>query len=266
MKDIATIVAHMVVPKPNKACGSHFYKYSSPERLERLRDIILQHRIYIPTIGELNDPADGRPIVASMSEDKLFSFLHLDFLRRNPHLTSAAHEKEALRIRYNIRSHGPEPLRRVLAEILNRHLEGFRIYSMSKRYDNLSLWAKYASNHSGYCLEFANEGGLFEHAKEVIYGDTVQMDVMNPEHRSGYWFFCKRPEWSNEEEVRLVAVHGTACKTPINPRWLTRLILGMHMSDANQKSIHDWVRQRRPELVVVSAHYDQLDQKLTLNP
>ena len=53
-----------------------------------------------------------------------------------------------------------------MSELLNAELEGYRIYSLSKRYDNLNLWAKYAADHSGYCLEFANEGPLFEHAKE----------------------------------------------------------------------------------------------------
>lgn len=29
---------------------------------------------------------------------------------------------------------------------------------MTKRWNNLSLWAKYAADHTGYCLEFLNEG------------------------------------------------------------------------------------------------------------
>jgi len=37
-------------------------------------------------------------------------------------------------------------------------MEQFRVYSMTKRWNNLSLWAKYAADHTGYCLEFLNEG------------------------------------------------------------------------------------------------------------
>jgi hypothetical protein len=48
-------------------------------------------------------------------------------------------------------------------------MEQFRVYSLSRRFDNLSLWPKYAADHSGHCLEFANEGPLFgEHVLEVI--------------------------------------------------------------------------------------------------
>ncbi len=100
--------------------------------------------------------------------------------------------------------HGTATLFRIITESLNSELRDYCIYSMSKRYDNLSLWAKYAEDHSGYCLEFVNEGLLFEKTRDVIYEDTFQMGVSNPEHTNGCWFFYKRPEWSNEEEVRLV--------------------------------------------------------------
>jgi hypothetical protein len=99
---------------------------------------------------------------------------------------------------------------------------------MSKRYDNLNLWAKYAGDHSGYYLEFTNERPLFENARDVLYTDSlVEMDVNNPDHKNGLWFYCKRrSDWSNEEEVRLVLPRGKGSKVKIDPRWLKRLILG----------------------------------------
>jgi hypothetical protein len=247
----------MTTPTPTKATGSHFYKYSSPDHLEWLKVIILEHELYLPSLSQLNDPADGRPKLAPMSDDQMVSFL----FRANPTLTRTGLEI----IRYNVRRHGPEVLHRMMSELLNAELEGYRVYALSKRFDNLSLWAKYAADHSGYCVEFANEGPLFEHAKEVTYGDSMQMDITNPEHRNGYWFFCKRPEWSNEEEVRLVVPRGKGSKVTIDPRWLTRLILGKNMRDAHRKLIREWAKQREPELTVVSAYYDQLHQVLRLS-
>jgi len=137
---------------------------------------------------------------------------------------------------------------------------------MSKRYDNLSLWAKYAGDHSGYCLEFVNEGPLFANAKDVIYDDSFRMDVNNREHTNGFWFFCKRPEWSNEEEVRLVLPRGMGSKVIINPRWLNRLILGKNISDSQEQVIRAWARQRSPELAVVKAFYDSVEQTIKLKP
>jgi len=215
-------------------------------------------------MSQLNDPADGRPKLAPMSDDQMTAFLCNDFVRRNPTLPVAALEKEAAVIRYNVQHHGRETLLGIMSELLNAELEGYRIYALTKRYDNLSLWAKYAADHSGYCLEFANEGPLFERAKEVIYGESTQMDVTNPEHRNGYWFFCKRQEWSNEEEVRLVLPRGKGSKVRIDPECLTRVILGKDMKDGHRMLIRQWAKQRKPELTVADAYYDGLHQVIKL--
>ena len=154
----------------------------------------------------------------------------------------------------------------MLTESLHSELKDYRIYSMSKRYDNLSLWAKYAGEHSGYCLEFVNEGPLFDTARDVIYEDSLQMDVNNPDHTNGFWFFCKRPDWRNEEEVRLVLPRGNGSRVKIDPRWLKRLILGTSVSEQNEQAIRAWARERGPGLAVVKAHYDSVEQTIKLGP
>jgi hypothetical protein len=92
----------------------------------------------------------------------------------------------------------------------------------------------------------------------------MQMDVTNPEHRNGYWFFCKRQEWSNEEEVRLVLARGKGSKVKIDPHCLTRVIFGKDMTDGNRKLIREWAYQRKPELTVADAYYDVLHQVIRL--
>jgi hypothetical protein len=254
----------MTTPTPIKATGSHLYKYSSPEHLERLKVVILEHELYLTNLAQLNDPTDGRPKLAPMTDDQMTSFLLSGFVRRDPTLPLAALEHEAKVIRYNVLDHGPEVIRGTMSALLNAELEGYRIYSLSKRYDNLGLWAKYAADHFGYCLEFANEGPLFDRAKVVTYGDSVEMDVTNQEHRNGYWFFCKRQEWSNEEEVRLVLQRGKGSKVRIDPHWLTRVILGKDMAGGNRELIREWANQRKPALTVAEAYYDWLHQTIRL--
>jgi hypothetical protein len=100
--------------------------------------------------------------------------------------------------------------------------------------------------------------------KEVTYGDATEMDVQNREHRSGYWFFCKRKEWSNEEEIRLVLPRGKGRKVKIEPQWLTRLIVGKNMTEVHRKTIREWAKERQPELIVIEAYYDALHQALRL--
>ena len=254
---------------PTKATVPYFYKYSSlatPEHLNRLRVIIQEHELFLPNLDQLNDPADGRPRLATLSEDQMGSFLYSKFAQLNPHLAQAELEKEREIIFYNVNLHGAEKLHSILAKSLHSELKDYRVYSMSKRYNNLALWAKYAGDHSGYCLEFANEGPLFETARDVRYEETLQMDVNNPLHTNGFWFFSKRSEWSNEEEVRLVLPRGKGSKVKIDPSWLKKLILGKSVSEQNEQAIRAWALQRVPGLAVVKAYYDAVEQKIKLGP
>ncbi len=256
-------------PIPVQATGSHFYKYSefSDEKQLRLREIILEHRLYLPKLSQLNDPADGRPKLARKSEDQLYTFLYnspFGVLGRSPRLPVEDQVREAVILDINISRHGAETLMRGLAKSLNAELDDWRIYSLFKRHDNLGMWAKYAGNHTGYCLEFANLGPFFPCAKEVNYGESVEMDITNPDDRNGYWFFCKSLEWSNEEEVRVLVARGSDGLLPIDPSWLTRVILGWRMPEPHRAQIRAWAKERSPELRVVDTSYDELDQVLRI--
>src|SRR5216683_276521 len=62
------------IPLPPKATVPLFYKYSSlatHEHLARLRVIIQDHELYLPNLDQLNDPADGRPRLAPLSEEQI---------------------------------------------------------------------------------------------------------------------------------------------------------------------------------------------------
>jgi len=251
-----------VVPLWTKATNLHFYRYQSAARLDRLQPIILRHELYIPTVSQLNDPADGRPKIAPMSVEEMLAFLYN--ASRNPTQTTPAQLRLVQTLYQNIQLHGIETLRRQLSIMINKHVEKYRVLSLSRRWNNLSLWAKYAADHTGYCLEFTNEGSFFAHAVNVFYGESIPMDVNNAEYRKAYFFYCKREEWSNEDEVRLIGLPGTPEITKIDPRWLSRIILGKDMAKDQQKQIRELAEQREPQLEVVHAHFDDLHQELRL--
>jgi hypothetical protein len=78
------------IPLPPKATVPLFYKYASlttPDHLERLRVIIQEHELYLPNLDQLNDPADGRPRLAPLSEEQMGSFLYLKLVQRSPNLS-----------------------------------------------------------------------------------------------------------------------------------------------------------------------------------
>jgi hypothetical protein len=203
----ATTKLSSAPPIPQKATGSHFYKYSefTGEKREWLKNIILENRIYVPRLSQLNDPADGRPKLKGMSGDEWFDFLFQgSVLARTPQLSVEDQIKEGLILDYNIKHHGTDVMLRGTVRSLYEELDDWRIYCLCKRSNNMSMWAKYAGNHAGYCLEFAHTGLFFGAAKEVTYGDPVAVDIRVREQMDGRWFFCKTEEWSGEEEIRVL--------------------------------------------------------------
>jgi hypothetical protein len=50
----------------------------------------------------------------------------------------------------------------------------------------------------------------------------------------------------------------------IDPKWLTRIILGKDIVESHRKLILEWARERRPALEVMSVMYDSFQQKLIL--
>jgi len=240
------------------------FKPTSAEHLDWLKTIILDHLLYIPSVAQLNDPTDCRPKIAPMSEEQMVIFLRNDFIRRNPVMALDLLAKHESTIREKLASLGLDWFMRETSKILNKQMEQFRVYSLSKRWNNLSLWAKYAADHAGYCLEFVNEGPLFESTNEVVYGEYAPFDLNDANNRSASFLVCKRPEWSNEEEVRLIRARGSGPQVKIEARWLTRIILGKNMSPEHQAQIRDWTKLRQPELAVVQAFFDDLYQELRL--
>jgi hypothetical protein len=69
----------------------------------------------------------------------------------------------------------------------------------------------------------------------------------------------------NEQEVRLVIAQQMGGPVfPISPNWLTRIILGEHMSAADEQRIRQWAERRDPELSVVKASYEVSDRVMKL--
>ena len=243
---------------------SHLYKYS-PCDLVWLKPVITRSELYFPNPIELNDPAEAKPRLAKLFLEKICSFLYDVFVLNNPGLSPDVYQRNKAIIEYNGSRFGPQELLKEMSKALNIEFMTVRIYSMSKRPDNMALWAKYADNHKGYCLEFSNSG-LFTAAREVIYGDIADFDPTDPDQINAYFLFQKTLDWQTEEEVRPVAPRGTEPIVRFDFNLLTRIIIGQHMTDMEINVIRKWSNLRSPKLTVVRAEYDAFEHNLNFNP
>ena len=239
-----------------------FLQYKAPPtNLDWLKDTVVGHRLYFPLPRELNDPAEARPRVV-LPEDDIERFLHRQWCKQNPAASQHDSDQALDDIRDGLAIMGPNAFYGYLTQAAHARYGRRRIFSLSKRWDNMSMWAKYAADHSGYCLEFANTG-LFAGACEVEYVDVV---TVNPTDDSelGKFYFRKKRDWSNEEEVRVLSPRNVAPIVTIDPALLTRIILGENMTADLRAQIVQWAQERKPQLVVRRAEYVSSTQALRL--
>jgi hypothetical protein len=249
---------------PKLAAGPYFYKYSSTEHLDWLKDTILNHSVYFPTLGQLNDPADAKPRLKPVSPDDLASYIYAGVLGTKPGLSAAGRRRESLTIQCMVHSNFYRCLRRYAEKLYGNLNQDHRAFCLSKHYDNLVMWAKYAGNHSGYCLEFHRQYAPFNIACDVTYTDNLPlMDMTDPQDR-GPFAFIKHSRWSGEEEVRIGCLKLPDPNVHFDPDCLRRIILGPHMKPEHEETIRAWAKQREPILTVVKAYFDALDLKMKL--
>src|SRR5579871_4401183 len=122
----------MTTPSPVRPSVPFFYKYSSAQYLERLKPVLLEHKLYLPTLDQLNDPADGRPKLAVLDSEQMVSFLVTAMVQHDPSLSEADRQRHTEILKHNLRVHGGEYFHSELTRLLHRDLESFRVYSMSK--------------------------------------------------------------------------------------------------------------------------------------
>jgi hypothetical protein len=244
----------------------HFYRYQSAKHLEWLKPVIFEYKIYIPTAKELNDPRECKPRFARLTRDEMSDFLLRSHHKRNPHATL----EELIAARRDIDkmlwSWTEEEGLTELSKALYAHSENTRIFSMSKRWNNFAMWAKYADDHRGYCLEFAKVG-IFNAARPVRYDDSYAFDLRQSKEDATFaWWFCKSPDWRSEEEIRVALMSYVSQSCPIEPQGLTRILLGAKMTDVDRHQILTWAAQRTPPLTVMDVRFDALTQELQLVP
>jgi len=186
---------------------------------ERDMELLSNDTIYIPTIEQLNDPAEA------LFDDSLFN---LQMKLFKPFASSGSMErvKEALRDLYNkVRSSG--------------------IYSLSKEPANELMWAYYASGHCGYAIIFDTEV-LSRSFREVKYDNMYEIDVVYStklpqfditkisrqkiEDTLQCFVGNKSQAWKHEAEHRLVFDKGGR-KLKIDYRAIKGFVFGSRMTE-----------------------------------
>lgn len=233
----------------------NFYKYGSLTKINRVKSMICENKFYFATPSQLNDPSDCKNTLKDDSEEEIEKQLIEANRKFFGNSRGDSYIKEA--IKKGIVADQREQALKILNQIMDTR-NG--VFSLTKRPDNMALWAKYADDHKGYCLEFSNLS-RFSYVYEVIYSEKIPLSLSLEEDPSKAEFlYTKSPEWSNEEEARILA------KPPgfhIFPKdALKGIILGEHCDEENEKQIVGWIKECDANILVKKAKFNSVKQKL----
>ncbi|MCK9401476.1 MAG: DUF2971 domain-containing protein [Bacteroidales bacterium] len=200
------------------------YKYHKNN--QHLLSLLIDGQLWFSHQNELNDPYDCK---FALSDKFLISLLKessdtllKDLQEKIPNLNSINKDRFFDKILPILKSN------KWMNEFYSNLFEksGWSVCCFSASPLNEIMWAHYANNHKGVCLEFdlSKTPELYEKLQPVTYEDTFPEidttdDLINALLR-------KRTAWSQEEEWRIITnVRGTK---PFNKESLTAICFGCY--------------------------------------
>lgn len=181
----------------------HYQRYD----VDHLGKVIQERLIRFARPSEFNDPWDCKPLF-HVPEDEagvraLVAYMYQASVNRTPHFDPA---ERTARAEYYIRH--PADLRKDMsagsAEMWAQMDKRYRLYCLSTKPDSPLMWAHYADNHRGVCLEFNVRTSDFCSATQVSYSANYPRYSLDDDTDLSP-FYSKSADWACEEEYRLVA-------------------------------------------------------------
>lgn len=105
-----------------------------------------------------------------------------------------------------------------------------KIACLSSKNDSLSMWAYYADNYEGVCIEYSlhNDTILYDNCFKVQYSDLKFPFSLS----SNEVYYYKSREWEHEQEWRIVADIGD--KNTLKTNCITAVYLGCKISQEDR--------------------------------
>ncbi|MCK4783807.1 MAG: DUF2971 domain-containing protein, partial [Desulfobacteraceae bacterium] len=162
----------------NKVELDALYKYGKFDK--HTEKLFTHNEIYFSSPDEFNDPFDSKPrIICEGNKQQIENYLCELYGKKYP---GRSKEEILADVKREIITKGKE--RTVLKEALETSRDRDRIrkmlgvYCCSEKRDNILMWAHYAKQHTGFCLEFDIDNDFF---RPITCAIKVEYDAIWPE-------------------------------------------------------------------------------------
>ena len=198
----------------NSIIPSELFKYT---KVRNAKDLLYDNIMYLPQLSELNDPFEGSLLCdegkvgdfyANCKIDEFMGYIEEEL---NGEDYDENHFKNLGKLLLRFQSHDK------LSEIRNILTDEVYVICLSGRKDITSLWAHYADNHSGICIEYDlvnTKTKLFKNlCFPIEYLDDYDLtkDIKYSFNKNSFDYnlkikplLLKAKDWSYEEEWRII--------------------------------------------------------------
>ncbi len=229
--------------------SSYLYRYKYVGFNEKSVKILDDCTIKFTHPSEFNDPFDCLPII---DKNEFFLSLLADpdfknhYTNRFGSLDAAYANKEII----------IDELQNFHAGFLSSTLKNVGILSLSKTPKSILMWSHYATNHTGFVVEFKisldcprNELNIAK-LSEMLYPFPVKYDLnrpvvslaTNPNESLQNGLLIKHSDWSYEQEERVIDLSRGPGIHKFDPKLITSIIAGMKMSERDYQSLQEKVQ------------------------
>lgn len=219
--------------------------------------IFTKNEIYFSSARDFNDPFDCRPCLKTNFTDKRIRQYSKYLVNKNfKGVPRADRRRKETEIRK--RMNRPEELE----QLYFQQMYDYGLYCLSETFDNILMWAHYADNHHGFCLEFSSsepQSSPFSVSWPITYQKdrpivdrTVTLDNEDTDALVRLGLLTKSLDWAYEREWRALEVKGTGPR--IFPKGLlSAVILGARMNREDREQLLSWTRQHPTPLEIREA-------------
>lgn len=178
---------------------------------DRLGAALASNRIYCSSPGAFNDPWDCKPHFNSdVLADPVENQRHVDWAvdvcnRKAPMLPQAVESLQQTLLADRARA--SELINQISAAMAPAINERYRVYCLGPDVGNLLMWAHYAEDHKGICVEFDLRNDTLCGALKCDYLPAFPVMKLhdNSEAASLSILLSKSDVWQYEQEYRLIA-------------------------------------------------------------
>ena len=222
-------------------------------------DEIKNNYIYFSDRNSLNDPFDSSPDLIRFKEDRSNSKKYLDLFKDQlpSHIPSNLLDK-----------YSENELIELTKSSIPKYLNSFGIACFSMiPYVNMTLWAHYANNHRGICIQYLTENDeiFFKNLQVVKYFEKLNQIDFNPlENESNILdvFYMKDANWQYEKELRLVRFEKG--KINLKSNSIRNIICGYKASEKFIESLKSIVKDYHPHIGIFQMDKPIKQNKISL--